>query len=297
MPMGSFESSGLRTPLRERAPRFAIVDQGGGVQQESSHGDSMVTLAVRPQQVVRILGVIIGGLLVCYAVTQWYRLSTGHDYAYRVVPLFNLDAEQNVPTWYSSMSLSLCALILGMIGLGKRTVRDRFAAHWLALGGIFGFLSLDESAGIHEMMNGIFRVLLAGSDFLGGYLWYSWVIVGVPLVLFLGLAYLKFLIHLPAKTRILFVAAGALYVGGAVGMELIGSKHAYLLGDADLQYALMVALEETMEMTGIALFVYALLSYFSDSFSGVQILIRGKAVQPTQGPSADERHALSGELR
>ena len=41
------------------------------------------------------------------------------------------------------------------------------------------------------------------------------------LVMGVGLCYLRFLLQLERRTRLLFVAAGALFVGGALGMEMI----------------------------------------------------------------------------
>lgn len=43
-------------------------------------------------------------------------------------------------------------------------------------------------------------------------------LVAVPIVL----AYLRFLAHLPAPVRLLVLGGGALYVGGAIGMEVVG---------------------------------------------------------------------------
>ncbi len=43
-----------------------------------------------------------------------------------------------------------------------------------------------------------------------GFLHYSWVAVGIPLILIFVLLYLKFLAHLPRKTRLLFFVAGTI---------------------------------------------------------------------------------------
>jgi hypothetical protein len=91
-----------------------------------------------------------------------------------------------------------------------------------------------------------------------------WVIPGSIFVITVLFTYLKFLNHLPNKTKLLFLTAGTIYVGGAVGLELIGN---YLVGDSGIHTFLsqmVVSVEECFEMSGIAIFIYALLSYLQD---------------------------------
>jgi hypothetical protein len=69
---------------------------------------------------------------------------------------------------------------------------------------------------------------------------------------------------------VLFVLAGAIYVGGALGLEMVGCHHRYPLhapnptdweASKTMTYAVINHAEEFMEMTGAIIFVYALLSY------------------------------------
>jgi hypothetical protein len=57
--------------------------------------------------------------------------------------------------------------------------------------------------------------------------------------------------------------AAVLYIGGAVGFELVGGYYAELHGEKNLTFNLIATVEETLEMTGIVLFNYALLRYMS----------------------------------
>ncbi|MGA1199095.1 MAG: hypothetical protein ACO36I_21595, partial [Candidatus Latescibacterota bacterium] len=65
------------------------------------------------------------------------------------------------------------------------------------------------------------------------------------------------------QTRWLFVISGAIFVGGAVGVEMSTDWYE----DADLlntlAYNLWTAVEEGMEMGSIVLFIHALLQYIN----------------------------------
>lgn len=263
-------SEGQHDQRKEPRQRLTLLNAR---QESEADAKSEVILAVAPTKIAHVLVVVIGTLLASYAITQFIRFQSGHDNLHGLIPQFDLGAENNIPTWYSSVALLVSAIVLIVIGIGKKSAGDRYAAHWLALGAIFGGLSMDEMASLHEMTMPLFRSLLEGSSYGGGYLWFSWVIAGGIFVMLVGLAYLRFLAHLPAKTRWLFLLAAALYVGGAIGMEMIGAKQHYLFGRNNYQYALIVGMEETCEMAGIALFIYALLSYLGMWCSSVRVKV------------------------
>ncbi|MFP8877143.1 MAG: hypothetical protein VCB99_09590 [Myxococcota bacterium] len=64
---------------------------------------------------------------------------------------------------------------------------------------------------------------------------------------------------LPSKIRFLFILAALIYVGGAVGVERATDWYdVHDLLDT-LAYNLWTAVEETMEMAGVIVFIYALL--------------------------------------
>jgi hypothetical protein len=172
-----------------------------------------------------------------------------------LLPLLSLSEEANVPTWYSSMLLFSCGVILCAIGLAVRSTAGRFWKHWSFLGIVFVYMSLDETAQFHERLNSILPPL-------HGAFYFSWIIpVGIAVAV-VGIAYLRFLAHLPPPTRRRFVVAGILYVGGALGMEIplgIWTEHA---GGDNLGYALIDFVEESLEMLGAALFLLALLRHW-----------------------------------
>jgi hypothetical protein len=66
----------------------------------------------------------------------------------------------------------------------------------------------------------------------------------------------------------LFVAATALYIGGAMGMEMVGGFIITTKGMHPLFYAIATTLEESLEMLGIVVFIHALMSYIKTYVGG-----------------------------
>ncbi len=166
---------------------------------------------------------------------------------------FGLSQEHNVPSWYSSTLLLLCAVVLSLIGLGARQSGRAYALHWLFLGLVFAYMSLDEAIMIHEYASLLFD--------LDGIFYYGWVIPAGVLVLVMGFAYLGFVRRLPAKSRVRFIVAGACYVGGALGIELVLGYWADVSGSDNAVYVAIDAVEESMEIAGLSIFLFALLDY------------------------------------
>jgi hypothetical protein len=205
------------------------------------------------------LTVIVMCLTLGHVAVQCFKFLGGYEYQLGFVRLLDLEGEGNLPSWYASTTLLLCALFLLQIGRTKRLAGDRYAAHWLGLAVIFFFLSVDEAVGFHEMSaDPLIRALN-----LPRWLWAGWVLLGGLFVLVVGLTYFRFLLALPVKTRALFLVAGTLYVGGALGMETFASEHLYRDGADFLYKVAMVGPEEFMEMMGIVFFLYALSSYMA----------------------------------
>jgi hypothetical protein len=173
-----------------------------------------------------------------------------------------VDGEANIPAWFSSTLLLLCSALLAVIGSAQRHRPGRVFP-WLFLAVVFAFLSLDEVAQLHELAIRPLRERLETT----GYLYYPWILPAGLGVSTLAAGYSGFLIALPGRTRWLFVLAGGLYIGGALGVEAISGRQAWLHGEQSLAYHLIVTLEELLEMSGLVVFVYALLDYLERRFS------------------------------
>jgi hypothetical protein len=189
-----------------------------------------------------------------------------------VIRLTWLDGECNIPSWFSSALLLVCALLLGVIAAAQRQQRDSHGGRWLVLALIFGFLSLDETAQLHELSIAPLR----DTFHTGGYLQYPWIIpAGICVAVFV-LSYLSFLAKLPRNTRWLFVLAGAIYVGGALGVEALSGKQASLHGEHNLAYHAITTVEELLEMAGVVVFIYALLDYIGRQFTTLRFHVASR---------------------
>lgn len=193
------------------------------------------------------------------------------DYRSDWMATFNLDREMNFPTWYSALMLAFCALLLTAISTGKNIQHDCYYRHWKLLSIFFWLLAIDEVLSIHEIL-----ILpdLAKALNLPWFLHSMWVIPGAIAVLIFAQQYWKFTLHLPKRSRYHFTLAAILYIGGALGMEMLGSYYAELEGQQHLTYALLANLEEVMEMMGTVVFIYGLLLYSGRWTQELQLQIK-----------------------
>ena len=164
--------------------------------------------------------------------------------------LFDLDEEQSFGTWFSAVILLFSGRLLHLQARDPELADSNWRFAWRVLGLGFFFLSLDEVVGLHETLNTI-------TDF-------SWTIPGTIVAGIVGLIYIPFLRHLPPRSRWLFILSGAIYLGGAVGVEHATNWYEDEGLLDTLEYNLTTVLEEAMEMGGVVLFIYALLSHIAE---------------------------------
>ena len=86
----------------------------------------MYTLHLSPQKVTLILLVIVTGLLFSGLTTQYIKYVHGHHEQLGRVRLFNVEGENNLPSWYSSVVLLLSSGGLGIIGLHRKREADPY---------------------------------------------------------------------------------------------------------------------------------------------------------------------------
>ena len=183
---------------------------------------------------------------------------------FAAIDLFDANQEMNVPTFYSAFILVLSSLLLIRISVHKNR-QDESYIHWLILGLIFLFLTIDELYSVHNRLGGSLAQILGTS----GYLHNDWVIPYTIATIFILTMYSRFLLALPKRTAILFVVAGLIYLAGAVGFEVIGGHHIELY-QRDLTYHIYATIEEFLEILGISIFIYSLLSYISSGYGSKQ---------------------------
>ena len=75
-------------------------------------------------------------------------------------------------------------------------------------------------------------------------------------------AYRRFVFALPGQILRLVLASAAVFVGGAVGVE-VATWVSRRVNPTSIVLEFMPLLEESMEMLGVALFIYALLLFIA----------------------------------
>ena len=125
--------------------------------------------------------------------------------------ILDVDVEGGAFAWASSLVLDLNALVL----LAQWSTARAARAAWLALA--IGFLSLDEMVGVHERIGGVLGAVMQPR----GSFYFVWLAPALVAVAALAIVFRSFRLHLPRRMAWQFVAAGGLYVGGAVGVEMI----------------------------------------------------------------------------
>ena len=86
----------------------------------------------------------------------------------------------------------------------------------------------------------------------------------------MALFFRGFLFALEARTRNLIVASGAIFVSGAIGVEMLEGIIIPTLGVGSLDYTAAEMLEEGLEMSGVVLVLYALTDYFASHVGTVR---------------------------
>lgn len=235
------------------------------------------------KRIVRFLFCLVIGLAIASFLGQ-FALVNGSESVW-LVNKIDVNSENNLPSWYSSVSLFLCALLLTVISLAKRNEGDRFSRHWTGLAAVFYYLSLDEAASLHEKLNDVVPHFVPDVPILNQ----AWVWPMAIAVVIFAIIYLPFVRHLPKQSQLLLGLSFALYVGGALGIEVviekIGGYFWPLVPEGEtlpqaqhLLIVVVVTLEELCEMMGVAVLIYGLLDYVQQSLGNISI-----GLTPAQG--------------
>lgn len=188
------------------------------------------------------------GLLSAYLVQRFDRPPV-------LLRLFLMNHERNVPTLFSFVLFVISAALLAAVAARPAPHSRLYRAHWIVLAALFVLMAFDEAASVHEALIPSIRERLGAT----GPFYFAWVVPGWIFVCVVLVAYLPFLRSLPKRGAQLLLLAGGVFVAGALGMEMLGGMTAERTGHDSRVFHLLATVEETLEMVGLAIFVYALL--------------------------------------
>ena len=180
---------------------------------------------------------------------------------------FALEAENCLTDWYSSLLLAFMAVLLFVMGHAE-TLR-RWRPYWFSLAGIFVYLSIDEFVALHESLMGpMSRFHLTGAFGV------AWVVpYGLACIVLAGV-FLPFVLGQPASLRSQIILAGTIYLGSALGLEMV-EAHSFTIGNMPA-FRLSMMVQEVGEMIGLTIFAVALITDLSQRRSSIMITIADK---------------------
>lgn len=270
---------------------------------KASANSSTPLLHISPAKVLQVLVYFIILLFSFSSILSFlkYYQQKSTNIVHILLNFFYLDNENNVPTYFSSLFLLTASLLLLYISLHKFHSSSSFRFNWLALSGLFLLLSMDEFMSVHELM--IEPVQEAFNT--TGFLYYAWVIPGMVFAATVGLFFIRFLIHLKSRFRKRFMVAALMYLGGALGIEMLGGFIGYSQGTENFAYSMVANSEELLEMLGITFFIYSLLLYIQEALATDLIIYLRKPIKMIplkgirEGSSAgkDRQSAPSGKVK
>jgi|GEM_PF-452503 len=218
-----------------------------------SQGTTPLKIAINPYCTLLL---VVGVSLVAIHCVLNYLNHEVIEVPWLIQQLFDLDEENNLPTWFSSFLLLNCAIVL-FVSLPSHSAAFKWQWRLLAFG--FLVLSIDEVAGLHESFHTAIDI--------------NWAIPGGILVLIVGSTFVPFLLSLPRRTAIRFVLSGTIYVAGAIVVEWLSRD----MDEDAIAYGFATALEESLEMLGTWLFLKWNLEELQDTRFHVSIIRDQKA--------------------
>lgn len=241
---------------------------------ETSAGLALPPILLQPWQVWRALVIAI---LILLFLSTLGRLLLYYvpDFVMRdaFATTFDVDKEGSVPTLFSVLLHLGCSLSAGLVAAARYRARLPYLFRWFLITGLFVMTSMDEYLGAHERLIGPLRKMLDVS----GAFHFAWVIPGMGLVVVLTAILGKVVLTLPPTIRNLVVLSAAVFLGGSLGMEMLGG--AYIAGGGgfdSIGYVPYPLIEEAMEMFGTATFIYAMLRYLTEHFGSLELRLHGR---------------------
>lgn len=211
-------------------------------------------LRVPFRRVLLVLMACILALVLLDAMPVFFRRVLGLE-----VPLFleqrvGLDFEQNIPTWYSTLLLFVIAVTAFLTyRLGPAPAEsNRFGRwFWAGFAAVFTFLSADEAASLHEMLDEM---------------WMKWIYKYAPVAAVLFLACLYYFLWVRSDDRKLaaWIIGGMLLYGlGALGGDYVQ----YTMHLTSEMERIEKVIEESLELIGASLILLGCLHEFSIRFN------------------------------
>ena len=226
-----------------------------------------MTLDLAVGRIFRAHCALILILLGAYLFFQILFFTRGSDYVFGIAPLFDLADEAAIPTFVASAGLLATGGVAWLIAC-REIPRSLLRRSWLFVAFCLVFMAFDEAAGLHDRLSEPMQHWLGTT----GIFYFGWLPVYILLTAVVGALCLPLAFALPRQTTLRLIVAGTIFIGGALGVEMIEAsilsdavggrpldQADFQLIDRDPLNRTCIGLEEGGELFGTALALRALL--------------------------------------
>ena len=186
------------------------------------------------------------------------------DSAGGLVDAFDMNLENSVTTWSAALILAAAAGLCGLTAWASRRSNDDSWRKWMFIAGIITVLSIEEVADLH----GYWGTRLQDQLETTGPLRYAWIMPAAVLVLIVAGTLARFVLGLDRPLRNAILTGGAVYVGAAIGLEVI---HGVFTGSESFALWLLHGVEETLELVAVSIVIVALLRDLERRFGSLAL--------------------------
>lgn len=211
--------------------------------------------------------------------------------SWSLVNWFDLNAEANIPTWFSSAQLLLLSILAAAVAvIYRRLDIDKYQARLFTVMAVaFLFFSMDETAVIHEAVSVMAQRLEA---YLPATVCHAmWVCVYAVTALIVALVCARgMLAFLRDKTgRSVFILGGLVFVCGGVLIDEAARLYANSVEVLPVWMPpIVITLEESLEALGETLMIFALMTKIDATGVSLDNLFRRPEEKPLEETARDE---------
>lgn len=186
--------------------------------------------------------------------------------------LIDLDAEANLPAWYSSSQILFLGLLLSLFAFILRNRRPSPLLPAGVLSLICLALSLDEIAQIHEWLGNQSDKLLATGTRKSSFFGHTgiWMfLLGPVFLIAVTFLWRKLSPYLRGRGRVvrLYLLGFSMYVVSALGIEILAN----FVSSSQVNSVIQIVCEEFGEMMGVTLLIWATLELLASYDIRIQV--------------------------
>lgn len=240
-----------------------------------------VDVAQVPRRVYTLHMIAIGALLCAHLLVYLFVPQFNNEALSKVGTVFDLGEETSIPNFFPGTMLMATAFVAAAIALHHKARASRTWRSWGLASAALTFLAFDEGAMLHDRLSQVIETNVAPQ----GLFYIGWTLPYMFVVLAAVLAGLPLLRSLSPRTTFRLVQAGALYVFGALGLEMVEGalleqsvphgtsfREALMIG-VPPAWAVLVTVEEACEMVAVALALRGLLLHLTEDIGIARLTI------------------------